>query len=110
MAFAPDGHTLATSENDGSVLLWDITSRENISQLGSKLYGGWMVENLAFMPDRRTLAVGSADSVGLWDMVHFNDFRDHPAKYACAITGRGLDRGEWYRYISGLPYQETCPR
>lgn len=26
-----------------------------------------------------------------------------------AVTGRGLDRDQWARYLPGLPYQDTCP-
>jgi hypothetical protein len=45
----------------------------------------------------------------LWDLTALNDVLDHPVEQACRVTGGGLDRAEWTRYIPGLPYQDTCP-
>lgn len=64
---------------------------------------------MVFAPDGHNLASASADkTVLLWDLTSLNDVRDHATERACSITGRGLDRDEWARYIPGLPYQDTC--
>ena len=68
------------------------------------------VTSVAFAPDGCTLATASADrSVILWDLTGLNHLRDHPVERACSITGRGIDRDQWARYLPGLPYQDTCP-
>ena len=39
MAFAPDGHTLATASDDKTVLLWDLTDLTRPRRLGDPLIG-----------------------------------------------------------------------
>ena len=39
VAFAPDGHTLATASDDQTVLLWDVTDPARPRRLGDPLTG-----------------------------------------------------------------------
>ena len=39
VAFAPDGHTLATASDDQTVLLWDLTDLTRPRRLGDPLTG-----------------------------------------------------------------------
>jgi WD40 repeat protein len=111
VAFAPDGRTLASASGDQTVRLWDLSDRAHPSPLGPPLTGHTSLVNaVAFAPDGRTLASASYDrTVRLWDLRGFNEIFDHVDERACSITRGGLNPDEWARYISGLPYQNTCP-
>ncbi|MGH3821894.1 MAG: WD40 repeat domain-containing protein [Pseudonocardiaceae bacterium] len=107
VAFSPTGTTLATSSNDGSVILWDLANPAKPRRLGQPLMRA--ASPVAFSPSGTTLATGSDDGgIILWDLTALNNLRDHATERGCSITGGGLDRDEWARYISGLPYQNTC--
>ena len=111
VAFAPDGPVLATGNWDGTVILWDLTDPGAPARLGEPLIGhSGRVYAVAFAPDGRTLATGGIDDrLILWELTDLTIVRGHPSEQACRITGRGLDRSEWARYIPGLPYRDTCP-
>jgi WD40 repeat protein len=85
VAFAPDGHTLATASADRTVRLWDLSDRDRPRPLGQPLTGHTnAVEAVAFAPDGRTLATASADrTVRLWDLSD----RDRPRPLGQPLTG-----------------------
>jgi WD40 repeat protein len=67
VAFSPDGSILASGGDDGSVILWDPQSHQ---QLAEPLRGHdeRVVNSVAFSPDGRILASGGRDGlVILWD-------------------------------------------
>jgi WD40 repeat protein len=70
VAFAPDGRTLASTSDDGTVILWDLADRAQPRRLGQPLTGHTgQVGPVAFAPDRRTLATAGDDGlVVLWDL------------------------------------------
>jgi WD40 repeat protein len=59
--FTPDGRTLATSSQDGMVLLWDTTT----GQLRHSLPGSWQV---TFSPNGGEVALASRNSVSFYDL------------------------------------------
>ncbi|MFN8372182.1 MAG: protein kinase [Anaerolineae bacterium] len=67
VAFSPDGSTLASASDDGTIRLWNTSTGE---QMGDPLVGHEdIVTTVAFSPDGRTLASGSFDrTVRLWDL------------------------------------------
>jgi WD40 repeat protein len=64
MAFSPDGTLLAVIDNDHSLRLWNVATRQ---QVGVPLTGA--VNSVAFSPDGTLLAAGGSDhTVRLWDV------------------------------------------
>jgi eukaryotic-like serine/threonine-protein kinase len=97
VAFAPDGHTLATTSADRTVRLWNLSNRERPHQLGAPLTGHTStVVGVAFAPDGHTLATTSVDrTVRLWDLPHLQGFRGDELREACLRAGGPLDKPTW---------------
>ena len=66
ISFSPDGTTLASGSDDGTVKLWDVATGTNIATLEGHTSS---VYSVSFSPDGKTLASGSwDDTIKLWDV------------------------------------------
>ena len=67
MRFSPDGKTLASGGDDGSVRLWDIGTETLKATLRHRSPGGFV--SVSFSPDGKTLASGNSieRTVVFWD-------------------------------------------
>jgi Tol biopolymer transport system component len=65
VAFSPDGKTLASTDDDGLITLWDVATRKPRARMEMHQK---FVRALAFSPDGKTLASGDRiRNVQLWD-------------------------------------------
>jgi WD domain, G-beta repeat len=107
VVFSPDGRTLASTSNDETVRLWNVTDPAHPAPLVPPLTGHTgSVNAVAFSPDGHTLASGSGDqTVRLWGMNV-----DQAVQRICATTTNTLTPAKWDQYVSSdLPYHPPCP-
>jgi WD40 repeat protein/energy-coupling factor transporter ATP-binding protein EcfA2 len=86
IAFSPDGHTIATADDDSTLQLWDITDPRRPRRLSGPLTGftGFII-GVTFSPDGHTVVAGGIDrAVRAWDITD----RDHPTPAATTITNQ----------------------
>ena len=70
VAYSPDGKTLASGAEDGTIKLWDVATGQNVAILEGHISSIINdVSSIAYSPDGKTLASGSWDNtIKLWDI------------------------------------------
>jgi hypothetical protein len=73
------------------------------------------VESTVFAPDGVTVATTnraadnrSFSTAVIWNLAELLALRTRPVGRACEITAKGLSPEEWARYVSDLPYRDSC--
>jgi WD40 repeat protein len=90
LAFSPDGCTLASEGNKGSLMLWEVATGQVLRSLSGHSFA---VRLAVFGPDGRRLVSASSDStVKLWDVATGQELltlHGHPT----SVTGTGMATG-----------------
>jgi len=111
VGFGPEGRTLITASIDFTVRLWDVADPADPQALTNNLSTGRSIYGAAVSARGDLIAAATAGGrVVWWNLAAFDDMRRDPARRACAFVARGLNQGEWARYVRDTPYQETCER
>src|SRR5262249_8237045 len=111
--FSPDGRTLATSGQFGSIRLWDVATRRLAASLRGRPGGAWKASQAG-----KTLAVCSANAVSLWNLPIRREvaiLKGHTGvvtDVAFSPDGNTLASGSWdgtVRLWHAAPLQEADP-
>jgi WD40 repeat protein len=104
VAFAPDGHTLATGSDDHTVRLWNVTDPAHPTSLGPLTGHPSVVKDVTFSPDGHTLVSGSTDgTVRLWNL----DV-NAAINRICAAVGKDMTPAQRQQYAPELTPTPLC--
>ncbi|MEP0807259.1 MAG: PD40 domain-containing protein [Chloroflexota bacterium] len=68
ITFSADGKWLASSDQDGTVIVWDVATGESIGQISTNIAYGNSLFHLTFSPDSKKLAFVDGDQIIMLDI------------------------------------------
>jgi WD40 repeat protein len=91
VAFSPDGRTLAFSDMQRTIHIWDVGGHREIRRMASApAYG---LNPLVFSPDSKTMASMGWNAIHLWDLSTGRERFDHPGHDA-RVNAVSFTRGD----------------
>ena len=85
VVFSPDGRTIVSGNEDGTVWVWDMHTGEHIQTFRA---ADWVL-SVAFSPDGKTIASGGGNVEGLGPGIHLRDA--HTGKLLKTLEGHVYD-------------------
>ncbi|GAA2275477.1 hypothetical protein GCM10010402_34790 [Actinomadura luteofluorescens] len=103
--FAPDGHTLASVGDDGTLRLWNTSDPAHAAPIGNPLTAGHTdgLKSVAHSPDGHTLATAGEDHLVQLTSTDLH----HAITRICATTSTPTAT-QWKRYLPQLPVKHPC--
>jgi WD40 repeat protein len=97
---------LASSSDDGSVLLWDITNRDHPAAIGDSLIPPGVASRtrVACDPHGRLYTASRDGTIRIFNLDTDNTER------ICASTRNVLTEQRWNQVLPSLPYNPPCQR
>ena len=101
MSFSPDGTTLASGDSGGTIKLWDVVTKEDITTIEDARSIGSVV----FSPEGTILATGTYGVIKLWDVstraniATFEGHTDWVLSMSFSPDGTTLASGSWDRTV-----------
>lgn len=112
VVFSPDGKTIASCSNDGTVRVWDVATGDEmemleVNRITDRVKERWeyrrdRVSSIAFSPDGKTIASGSYDkTVRVWDvttgevMAKIQGHSERVYSIAFSPDGKTIASGAW---------------
>ncbi|MGW5310965.1 LpqB family beta-propeller domain-containing protein [Nocardia thailandica] len=100
------GSLLALSDDNGSIMLWDISNHRAPRRLTGPfgLADGKSVSSALHPDGRHLVTVGYDGAVELWILD-----ADEVGRRICVATGSALTEATWHRLVPDVPYRPPCP-
>jgi WD40 repeat protein len=104
--FSPDGRLAAAGTTRGTIVLFDVASRQQLGDPLAAHHG--TVFSVAFAAGgTRLVSAGNDGRVLLWNVEPWASEQALQDR-ACDLVGRNLTRSEWKLFLPGKSYRRTC--
>ena len=106
MAVSDDGKLLASGSSDATLVLWDMPTRQPLSEPVRAHATG--VVSVDFSTDGKWLVSASGGKGG--SIIRWELDPDTWLSRACDVVGRNFNKDEWSQFFGNQAYRVSCPR